>query len=115
MTTPRPTTFGQLAAAEGLANAPQPGQTPDLVTLWDITAANHADALLAGLCQVTLAEYRRRVADATAEFTRRGIPVVMVTATPRQICDTLEAHSLPRDPSGQAAAIGLIHAAHRGL
>lgn len=103
-----PKTFGQLAAAEGLANAPTPGQTPDRVTLWNITEATHADAMLAGLCSVTLDEHRRRVADATAEFTRRGIPVVMVDATPRQILDTMATHQLPPGPSGQAAAIGLI-------
>lgn len=108
MTDNRPKTFGQLAAHEGLAHAPTPGQLPDRVTMWDIHEANHADAMLAGLCMVTLAEYRRRVADATAEFTRRGIPVVMVTATPRQILDTMQQHGLPRDPSGQAAAIGLL-------
>lgn len=106
--TTAPRTFGQLAADEGLANAPSPGQLPDQVTLWNITEANHADAMLSGLCSVTLAEYHRRVADATAEFTRRGILVIMVDATPRQILDTMTTHNLPRDPSGQAAAISLL-------
>lgn len=105
---PPPRTFGQLAFDQGLALAASQGRLPGQVSIWDIAAADHADAVLAGLCEVTLDEYRRRVAAATLEFRRLGIPVVLVRATPRQILDTIAANNLPHTPVGQATAIGLL-------
>lgn len=98
--------FGQKAVEAGLGL--MPGQSPDCVTLWDLDEETHTDAVCAGLCKVTLTQYRQRVSDAKESCRRKGIRVVMVRASVDQVLQTIAADQLPEGSAGQAAAIGLI-------
>lgn len=83
-------------------------QYADSVTLWRFHDHEHGEAVVEGLCSVTLREYRSRLAGATAEFEQQGIPVRIVHATVAQILDSHRRHGLPLTPDGKAAAIGLL-------
>ena len=84
------------------------------ITLWNLRAADHAEAFAEGLCSVTHAEYQRRLGDAQAEFGRQGVPVMLVEASPAALLHVLREQNWPNDPDHRAAAIGLIAARHLG-
>ena len=99
-----PNHFGTAAARQlkGLA------RFADRVTLWQFPDEQHVEAVIEGVCQCTLREYHARLAAAVAEFTRQGVPVVIVRASVRELLNMLAKHNLPLTPDGQAAAIGLL-------
>ena len=98
------TNFGQRTARERMHDGPR----PDGVLLWRFPDDQYTEAVIDGVCSVTLAEYRRRLAGATAEFQRHGVPVVMVNATVAEVLDALARHDLPNTPNGRAAAVAFL-------
>lgn len=96
--------FGQWAADTVSDQAAK----ADVVALWDLQEADHADAFLQGLCTVTFAEYSARLKTVVGRLTAQGAKVELVRATPAEVIRVMEEHDLPKDPGGSAAAIGLL-------
>ena len=80
----------------------------DVVAMWDLQEADHADAVLRGLCQATFAEYSARLQTVVARLRESGSKVAFVKATPAQVAAKLQEKGLPNDAGGRAAAVGLL-------
>ena len=103
--------FGRRAAKA--AGAAAPGR-PDVVTLWEFPSSDWPEWMTRGWGDCALSEYRQRLAGAKAEFERQGLRVVIVTATVKELADTLADCELEDTPDGRAAGIAFLHA-RRGL
>lgn len=81
--------------------------------IWVPPADDHERAEALGLVQGGRLEYESRVARVRAMCDERGVAVVICSASPEEVLDTLAQHGLDNDQEGRAAAFALIAQASR--